>query len=284
MACRMARNPSSLNASANPAEYCASAASKRLAWNSLLPFTLWCSASWRGGASGPGAGAPPPVPEECLWEEDLLGEDGAERLLSVAPCAAAAAVLRAANDAALRSGEDALAQGLTLVHFSAQRKYLLRDTLGSFSGSVKINGSDWAEHWTSVSPCLGVSAIRSSPGCGGCGGCGGGGSVSGHVARSERRRRLGGGGGGGFVARAAHGRGGLAVAGCRLPRLPVRVTKRGGRVPLRPRCQGPDTCSLYSLSIFKLRGDILLSFPGYLKWRSTLFESKDSSKQVRFVI
>ena len=32
-------------------------------------------------------------------------------------------------------------QGLTLVHFSAQRNHLLRETLGSFSGSVKRNGS-----------------------------------------------------------------------------------------------------------------------------------------------
>jgi len=32
-------------------------------------------------------------------------------------------------------------QGLTLVHFSAQRKHLLMDTLGEFSGSVTKNVS-----------------------------------------------------------------------------------------------------------------------------------------------
>jgi hypothetical protein len=31
-------------------------------------------------------------------------------------------------------------QGITLVHFQAQRKHLLRDTLGSVSGSVTRKG------------------------------------------------------------------------------------------------------------------------------------------------
>jgi hypothetical protein len=37
----------------------------------------------------------------------------------------------------------AAAQGLTLVHFSAQRHHSLRDTLGEFSGSVTKNRLRW---------------------------------------------------------------------------------------------------------------------------------------------
>ena len=54
-------------------------------------------------------------------------------------------------------------QGLTLVHFSAQRMHLLRETLGNFSGSVTRNGSGRAEKWTSVSPCsLGQSCAAAA--------------------------------------------------------------------------------------------------------------------------
>ena len=44
-------------------------------------------------------------------------------------------------------------QGLTLVHFSAQRKHVLWDTLCLWAGSMTRNGSGRAEMWTSVSPC-----------------------------------------------------------------------------------------------------------------------------------
>ena len=55
--------------------------------------------------------------------------------------AAEAAGAGAAAGARGRESDRAFWQGLTLVHFSAQRQHLLRETLGSFSGSVTKNGS-----------------------------------------------------------------------------------------------------------------------------------------------
>ena len=47
-------------------------------------------------------------------------------------------------------------QGLTLVHFSAQREHSLSHVVGCFAGFSDKNGSGLAMMWTSVSPCWSV--------------------------------------------------------------------------------------------------------------------------------
>ena len=81
--------------------YCSSAAAYRLAWNSLLPRTLWCSARRRGLAVGPGLRAP---------EEDRgarVGEEGADRAPRGAP-EARGAPRADENELAERAGDRAV--------------------------------------------------------------------------------------------------------------------------------------------------------------------------------